>query len=248
MPAPLPRYRYPVCPTLRIARDVLLGRRRRFADDARAFMRALTPPLRVIGDAPPVGADGALILVNHYHTPVFRAWWIALALSAAVDIDLHWVMTEAWTYPDRIRGGLLTPLSRWVFRRLARTYGFTPMPPMPPRPWEASARAVAVRSVLRRAHGSPRPVIALAPEGGDAASGGLSAPPAGVGRFIGLLAAAGLPMWAAAVYEEAGCLCLRFGGRLTVPSEGIRDDRRIAEHAMRAIAVLLPAQLRGDYA
>ncbi|OGO11530.1 MAG: hypothetical protein A2Y93_09445 [Chloroflexi bacterium RBG_13_68_17] len=243
----LPRYRYPLMPTLRIARDVLLGRRRRFGGDAKAFIRAMTPPLRVMGDIPRIGAEGAVILINHYYAPGFRAWWIALALSAVVETDLHWVMTEAWTYPDRAREQMLTPLSRRLFRRLAQVYGFTSMPPMPPRPWEVAARAAAVRSVLHLARRSPRPAIALAPEGGDAPTGSLMTPPPGAGRFIGLLAAAGLPLSAAGIYEQAGELCLHFGPPVDLTSTDAHDDQRIAGRAMRAIAGCLPEGLRGAY-
>ncbi len=248
MSARLPRYGYPLAPTVSIARDVLLGRRRRFADDAKAYVRAITPPLQVLGDVPAVGAQGAVFLTNHYSAPGFRAWWFVFALSASLETDLHWVVTEAWTYPDWIRAMGLTPLSRRLFRRVAKVYGFTSMPPMPPRPWEAAARAAAVRSVVRLARTEPRPAIALAPEGGDSPSGALRRPPPGVGRFLNLLAAAGLPIFAAAVYEDDGRLRLRFGGRVQLPKADARADRLIADQAMRAIAACLPERLWGEYA
>jgi hypothetical protein len=59
------------------------------------------------------------VLVNQYSRPGFQAWWIALAVSALLDIDLHWVITSGWVYEDPLRSMTITPLSRFMLRRIA---------------------------------------------------------------------------------------------------------------------------------
>jgi hypothetical protein len=98
-----------------------------------------------------------------------------------VPQDVHWVMTAGWTFPGQRRGRLLKPLTYWLFRRVAKVYGFTTMPPMPPNPKESLARARAVRQVLEYAERANRPIIGLSPEGRDFPTGQLGTPPPGVG-------------------------------------------------------------------
>lgn len=211
----------------------------------------MNPALRIEGEKPSIPDRGAVIVANHYFSPTFRAWWIALALTAALEEEVHWVMAGAWTYPDALRAHLITPLTRTLFKRLAWIYGFTWMPPMPPAAHEAAARARAVREVLRHVAGESRPVIGLVPEGGDTAAGDLALPPPGVGRFLLLLAAQGLPLFPAGVFESHGGLCLRFGPPLTLPFDEACPpevkDRRAADAVMRSIADCLPEELRGAY-
>jgi hypothetical protein len=250
MPA-LPRYPRLTPTTLRLAASLVTGRPRSFRRDAREFVGRLRPVLRIEGASASIPDRGGVIVANHYFSPTFRAWWIALALTAAVDEEIHWVMAAAWTYPDPLRSRLITPLTRTLFERLAKTYGFTSMPPMPPAAREAAARARAVREVLRHVARESRPIIGLVPEGGDTATGDLAVPPPGVGRFLALLASRGLPLLPAGVFESDGGLCLRFGLPFTLPVSGdlspeIRD-RQAADAVMRAIADCLPESLRGIY-
>jgi len=250
MPAS-PRYPSLTPTTAQLALTLVAGRRRSFRKDAQEFVGRLSPPLRAEGHKPPLPLGGRVILANHYRSPGFRAWWIALALTAVLDEDIHWVMTAAWTYPDPLRSRLLTPLTRQFFRRLARTYGFSLMPPMPPAPHEAAARASAVREVLRYVAGHPQPVIGLVPEGGDSPGGDLGPPPPGVGRFISLLASRGLELLPAGVFEADGALCVHIGAPIagSVVAEGAPEarDRQSAGRVMRAIASCLPERLRGSY-
>ncbi len=178
---------------------------------------------------------------NHYTRPGLRAWWLALAVSAAVPAEIHWLITSAWTYPDRLRSTTITPVSRWVLARLARIYGFTNMPPMPPDPQDVLKRAEAVRRVLKAARQSERPLIGLAPEGGDFATPGrLTDPPPGAGRFILHLCALGLEIAPVGIFEEADCLCLRFGPRYRpdalpgLPASA--RDRTASQQVMQRIA------------
>ena len=254
--APQPRYPLPWRTVARIAWDAIqvggAPRRRSFGADARAFVSGLCPPLRIVGGEHVPQRGPALLTVNHYARPGFQAYWLALAISAMVPVDVYWSMTAAWTYPDWLRRNTVTPLTRRLFRRLAALYGFTTMPPMPPDPRDTVARAAAVRRVLAYAQQAPQPVIGLAPEGADAPGGALTRPPAGVGRFMLHLAQRDLPVVPVGVYEARGAFCLRFGSpyRLTVPRvlSAAERDTRASRIAMQHIAALLPTHLRGAYA
>jgi 1-acyl-sn-glycerol-3-phosphate acyltransferase len=220
-----------------------------FRADAQTCVTRLRPALRVYGKEHIPGQGPCLLTINHYTRPGFRAWWIALALSASVPGDVHWVMTAAWTYPDLLRASTLTPVTRWLFRRLAMIYGFTAMPPMPPDPRDTAARAVAVRQVLAYVHKTPRPIVGLAPEGGDSPDGTLQLPPTGVGRFVLHLAQQGLALVPIGSFEQGGALCLRFGEpyRLAVSPHlsTTGRDREASEIVMSRIAQQLPSHLHG---
>src|SRR3989304_9534879 len=107
-----PRYPSLTPTTAQLALTLIAGRRRSFRKDAQEFVGRLSPPLRAEGHKPPLPLGGRVVLANHYRSPGFRAWWIALALTAVLDEDIHWVMTAAWTYPDPLRFRLLTPPPR----------------------------------------------------------------------------------------------------------------------------------------
>jgi hypothetical protein len=110
------------------------------------------------------------------------------------------------------------------------------------------SRAAAVRRVLKYARQAERPLIGLAPEGGDfAVPGRLAEPPSGVGRFILHLSALGLEISPVGIFEDGECLCLRFGPRYhleTFPqlSASVRD-RSASQQVMQHIAGLLPERL-----
>jgi hypothetical protein len=246
-----PRYSYPALTILALIRDGLLKRPRTFRDDARACVRHLRPPLRVTGGQN-IPCDGGLAVTpNHYYRPGFQQQWTTLAISATISRDVHWIMTGELTYPGSWIAPLGRPVSRFVLRRAAYTYGFTAMPPMPPRPRDVEKRAAAVRDALRFATHTKDAVIGLAPEGGDQPGGRLTMPPAGSGRFCMLLAAAGLRFLPVGVYEADGALTLNFGEpyELTVVRTGTADerDRLAAREVMGRIAPLIPAELRGEF-
>ncbi len=226
----------------------LTGRSRSFACDARRAVRELSPDLKVLGQQHIPARGPCLVMCNHYSRPGFEAWWIGLAISAAVaarrapgtDAEIHWVMTAAWTFPEsRWRHTVLTPMTRWAFRRVAGVYGFVAMPPMPPDPSELEARAVAVRHTLRLARHAARGggMIGLAPEGMDVAEG-LGQPPAGAGRFVALLVQAGLPVLPVGVAELGGRLRASFGPLFEplIPVDDEGRDREVIRQVMAAIA------------
>jgi 1-acyl-sn-glycerol-3-phosphate acyltransferase len=196
-----PQYHYSKNTLFCISRDLILGRRRFFFRDATELVKGIRR-FEPIGH-PPADSNPPLFLVNHYSRPRFRAWWVAIALVAAAGRKVHWPMTSAWTYPDPLRSRLITPLTEWVLARVARMYGFTLMPPMPPRAENALSRAEAVRRVLRLAR-SIRPAIAMAPEGMDSPDGRLMRPPPGAGRFIAHLAEVGYTLIPVGAYWFLG--------------------------------------------
>ena len=249
------RYPFPwtvVGPMLYAALRVHAAKSRRsFRRDARRCVDQLFPALRVYGREHIPRAGAHLLTINHYAHPGFRAWWLALSVSAVVPTDVHWITTAAWTYPDRFRARTITPLSRWLFGRVAQVYGFTSMPPMPPNPDDVVARAAAVRQVLTFARHTRQAVIGLAPEGSDAHDGKLQWPPNGSGRLMLHLSRIGLDVVPVGGFEADGAFCLRFGpGYKLNVSAGLANDERDREASrivMQHIAAQLPARLRGEF-
>ncbi len=247
-----PRYSYPIQTMAALVRDGLLRRHRQFADDARACMARLSPPVQMLG-VENIPAGGCFVITpNHYYRRGFASQWSPLAISAHIPA-VHWVMTAELTFPGRWIAPLGMPVTRFALRRVAAVYGFTAMPPMPPRPRDVAARAAAVRRVLRYAAAAgSQPIIGLAPEGGDQPGGHLSMPPAGAGRFCLLLGGAGLRFLPVGVYEQDGRFLLSFGEPYVLQVQGQypadERDRRAAFSVMSHIAPLLPAALRGEFA
>jgi len=156
------------------------------------------------------------------------------------------MMTAGWNH-----AGLLNPITRYLFPRLARVYGFTATPPMPPSPIETEARARAVRAVLKIAK-NPQAIIAIAPEGQDHLGGVLGSPSPGVGRFLCQLAKHRERITPVGVYEDGTVLCFNYGPtfKLDIPASMTPDarDRLASRLVMEAIARQLPGAFRGDYA
>ncbi|MGD2162110.1 MAG: hypothetical protein PVG02_08490 [Anaerolineales bacterium] len=245
-----PHYRLGIGPLITMLLSFLTWKKRSFRSDALGLMHGVEPSPTVVGDIPEPPAGGIVILTNHYHRPGFQAWWIALAISSVIQIDLHWVVTSAWVYTDHLRAMTITPVSRWLLRRIAYSYDFTAMPAMPPREEDTQRRAAAVRSLLRYVKQTAQPMLGFAPEGFDSVTGQLQKPPEGVGRLLAHFANAGLKWSPVGVYEEGGNLILNFGA-LTEPhipqNNPNRLDREVADQAMMALAACLPARLRGPY-
>lgn len=245
----MPEYSYPPGLFARVARDVVLLRRRNFHDDAEACLAQLSPPLRVFGKENIPEQGPCVLTVNHYHRPGFGAQWLALAIAALVPVHVHWIMTDEFTTWTQPFGRFA---SRLLLKRLARIYGFTTMPPMPPRPRDVQRRAAAVRAVLEYVRHASDPVVGLAPEGYDPPAGTLTRPAAGVGRFGLLLAKEGLTFIPVAAYEAEGVFRLHFGERyeLSVEDDLSPDDkdRAARQVIMEKIARLLPLRLRGEFA
>lgn len=237
---------------LGLAGSIVTLRQRSFRQDALIWERFRRSPTKIYGseNIPTIGPG--LITINHYFRPGFRAWWMTLAISASIPHEIHWVMTDAWTYPGKFLGLLRTRLSRLLFRRIARVYDFTSMPPMPPNPSETAERAQSVRRVLSKVKLDPSILIGLAPEGGDSSSGDLQIPPSGVGRFVLHLCQSGLTIYPVGIFEEGEQICLNFGSpykpAISPDLSPDERDRAGSELVMSHIALLLPTLLRGAFA
>ena len=245
-----PRYRFPTEMLLRLALSWLLLRPRRFRADALACISALSPAPRVDGHEYIPVSGGYVLAFNHYYRPAFGTWWLVMALAAALPGDAHLVMTGELTrwFPPFGRA-----FSRFALPRLARVYGFTSMPHMPPHPQEVVARARSVRQILGYVEKAENPILMFAPEGRDnIPSGALMWPPSGAGRFLALMAGKGLSILPAAGWEQDRELRIRFGPAylLEIPKKCSNDekDRLASQRVMRSIAELLPENLRGDFA
>jgi len=245
------RYPFPWKTGFQLLLDAILLRPRNFHQDALGTRGLLSKPPLIIDqeNVPTVGP--CLVVMNHYNQADFGPWWIALGIAIAVPIDIHWLMTAAWTFPNDPHLRPFTPLTYWLFSRVAQVYGFTNMPPMPPDHRQMESRAKAVRQALRYARTADSPVIALAPEGRDHPGGILGTPPPGVGRFIAQLMKYCKVIVPVGVYEDDDRLCLSFGRGLPLEflDEGPRDalDTRISQGVMDVIALQLPERLHGAY-
>lgn len=247
--------RYPLLWGTLLRLSVAVARRRTLSFQAEALsavqgIRAgdgAAQPFQVSGPEFIPQSGPCLLVANHYTRAGFRSWWLALSLSAALPMEVHWVVSAGWNFAGR----QVARLTRILFPRMAGVYGFTAMPPMPPDPREVAARASAVRQVLQYVRSAPQPVVGLMPEGQDEILGTLQMPPPGVGRFMLQLARQGLVLVPAAIYEAEGALCVCFGPHfyLEVSSElpAAERDLQASRQVMRAIACLLPEELRGEF-
>ena len=246
-----PRFSYPARLAPGLIANLFFGGKRSFRRDGLACIGRLKPSLRLLGGENIPQGGACLITFNHYYRPGFSAWWMALGIASLVPVEMHWVMTGELTFPGEWYSPVGMAGSRWLLKRFAGIYGFTTMPPMPPRPMDVERRARSVRRVLEFAKTHPQAILGLAPEGGDQPGGMVTMPPPGVGRFILLLAERGFPILPVGCFEEAGEFCLRFGEsyRLQVPHGPGPDekDRHAAQTVMSAIAAQLPARLRGEF-
>jgi hypothetical protein len=246
--AEMPSYRLSRWAMAGFVASALTLRPRSFACDAQMAMAGLHPPAEILGGEHIPSCGPCLVVCNHYSRPGFPTWWLALATTAAVaarrareaDPQVYWVMTAAWTFPESPwRRRFLTPLTRFAFDRVARTYGFVTMPPMPPDPRELEARAVAVLRAVRLARrlAAEGGLLALAPEGQDAA-GRLGQPPKGAGEFINLLVREGLPVLPVGITEAEGKLCVSFGPVFVpeVPAHRAERDQAVIRQVMDSVA------------
>jgi 1-acyl-sn-glycerol-3-phosphate acyltransferase len=243
-----PRYPLPSRLLLSLLGSVLTMRSRSFTRDAGAIMAGVRPPPQVLG-AEHIPLRGPLLVAcNHFHRPGVGGWWGPLAITVAIgcrraasaDAQVHWITTEAWTYPPRSwQDRIVTPVTRWAFRRAARTYGFVAMPPMPPNPREVEARALAVLQAvhLARQLAAEGGIMGLAPEGRDIDEG-LGEPPENAGRFMALLATAGLAILPVGVAEADGRMRLSFGPPFVpdIPATRTQRDQQVSRQVMAAIA------------
>ncbi len=247
-----PAYRIPLTGLAAFAVSLLLGRRRSFARDAATVMEFNRRLPRRIEGLTNVPERGSFVLVmNHFSRRGLRPYHCAMVVTAAIaarrphDPEVRWAFTSE--YVDVRLGPVIVPrwFLRWLFRRIARTYGFTIIARRRERVME---RAAALREL---AHALMRGPIALTPEGLES-RGRLIVPQPGTGLFLASLGRRGAPLLPVGVWEEDdGTLRVRFGEpwTLSLPPglEREEEDRRAITEVMLAIARLLPPDWRGAY-
>lgn len=246
------RYSLPRSLLAALVRDILLFRKRNFHKDAETCIATLNPPLNVLGKENIPDHGPCVITINHYHRDGFSAEWLALAVAALVPVSMHWVMTGEFMYEGKWYQKFASPGSRLLLKGIARVYGFTTMPPMPPRERDVAERAASVRAVLEYVRHKQDAIIGLAPEGYDPPAGILTRPAPGLGRFGLLLSKAGLRLVPVGAYEADGIFHVHFGESYELhvetnlmPNE---KDARASRIIMEHIAWLLPQSLRGEFA
>jgi hypothetical protein len=257
---PMPRYAYPLGLSLSIAVSVVLGRKRAFGADAEQLIHGIVPEPCVENAHWIPREDPFIVVTNHYCRPGYGVWWGIALITAAIaqcrppSNEIVWLMTNRWTYPDPLRSRLITPLTRLVFTRVARTYGFVPTPPMPPqsRYTEEGARSVRhILSLLGSSANAGKPMIGLAPEGRDGPDGSLIEPPSGTGRFLLHMARHGLEALPVGVAEINGVLTARFGPPFALGSRPElnkkEQDHQASAQVMVAIGTQLPRALWGAF-
>lgn len=246
-----PKYSYPLRSFRALVRDILLLRRRDFHQDAQACIANLDPPLKILGSDNIPRQGPCVLTVNHYHREGFGAEWLAFSVSALVPRPIHWIMTSEFMYQGKWYEGIGAKGSRILLKRIAQVYGFTTMPPMPPRPADVEERARSVRAVLEYVKHADDPILGLAPEGYDTPEGILTRPAPGLGRFALLLSRAGLKFVPVGVHEADRTLHVHFGKSyaLNVPPHltSVEKDAHISKIIMENIARLLPVHLRGEF-
>ena len=178
-----PHYSFPPRTVTGLALDLVLSRRRSFRADARACIGRLKSSLHRFNEEHIPQAGPCVVTFNHYHRAGFNAIWMAAAIAAMIPVEMHFVMTGELTYPGKWYAPLGKPFSKFVLQRAARIYGFTTMPPMPPRKKDVEARAESVRRVLEAARREKNIILGLAPEGGDNPTGQITMPASGAGAI-----------------------------------------------------------------
>lgn len=212
---------------------ILTNRRRSFRADAARLVGEGGFRIMVSGAENIPCRGPGVITVNHYWSPTFWAPWLAVILSALVPKDVYWTMTDAFTYPGKLFGGLRRGLSHILLIRVAKAYGFNTMPPMPPAPAEAALRTQSVRRLLDYARKHPACLIGLAPEGYDRPGGALDLPPEGVGRLCLALARNGYRFHPVGIYEEGGIVVVNFGASYQIAEQDQDMDRKEVDLAVR---------------
>lgn len=235
----------------RIAAASLAHRTRSFRRDSIMVSTLLNPPLEIRGQEKIPMHGPYLVTTNHFSYPGFNAWWLTLAVSSVLPVEVHWIMTGAMIYPGKFYETPMRILTTWAFRRVAQVYSFTNMPPVPPYSYDVEGRARAVRRILQYAASAPEPVIGLAPEGTDHPGGSLGVPPPGSGRLVAHLAAHCRVILPVGIFVNDDHLCVQFGEcySLQTPDGLSRKqlDLYVSQIVMRTIAHQLPVSLSGEF-
>ncbi len=253
------RYSYSFLRLVLPALRVLCGLTSSISRDAALLVGGIQPPPHILGQENiPANAPFALVL-NHYDRPGLGAWWGAAVVVHAVACrraseprGMHIAITREWWYAGGFGRAVKQPLTRWLFGRLARAYGFVLLPPVVQGESFRGEGALSVRRVLALTRcASPR-IVAIAPEGRTGEHGNLCEPPKGAGLFLLALTRNTIPCLPTGVYEDQeGILTISFGKPFLLCADRFmpreQQDRQAAAQVMVNIGKLLPETMWGTY-
>jgi 1-acyl-sn-glycerol-3-phosphate acyltransferase len=166
--------------------------------------------------------------------------------------EVRWAMAGEWR--ARPLGPLPwpAPFLRWLFRRIAATYGHIVVPAAD---FMSAGRAQAARAMLRVLRPpagwvAPAP-LGLLPEGRNSPDRSLQRPDRSIGRLLLHLCQGDIPVLPAAIREADGALTVTFGPPVSLePFRAAGDEAADAalDEVMLAVARLLPPSMHGAYA
>jgi hypothetical protein len=229
---------------------ILTKSRRNLHKDALMLIKRQKPGIELV-NANYIPNPPFLITVNHFSKPGFSALWLVMAINSAVKFPTRWMMTNAWTFPGRKFHNLYEKISTWIFKRIAQVYQFILTPALPAKFENSIQAAMAIREIIRYARSNPTIVIGLAPEGQDFPGGVLGMPTPGTGLLINEIIKIHPQILPVGFYYKDGHYVTVFGEPYqAIPLAG--DDRKAIDkimilQVMKAIAVLLPIELQGEF-
>jgi hypothetical protein len=247
----LPAYQLSPQFIFRVLSAILLRQQHSFHDDAQLALSSTHPLIQVLGDQNIPRSAPCLVLMNHYSRPGYMPIWSAFAIASLLPMPSRWLMTSAWTSPNKLWDPFKRRLTSLFFNAISRVYGFIPMPPMPPDPREVAQRTHAVHRLVSLARQQLPIAIGIAPEGRDFPGAKLGWPPPGMGRLLEQLYRSIPLMIPVGVYEEGNRQIIHFGPPITLKvreyASNEEKDFHLSSQVMAAIAALLPQHLRGEF-
>lgn len=251
-------YRLPLAYLLVMVVSVLTGRRRSFSADGRWLLGRLRIPPRIAGDEHVPARGPFVVVANHYQRRGLWVSWGGYLISMAVaprrleSPEVCWAMAGEWR--NRLVGPVPwpAPFLRWLFERVAATYGHVVVPAAD---FMSTGRAQAARAMLRALRppqGGTEPVpLGLFPEGHNSPDLSLQRPNRSIGRLLLHLCRRDVPVLPAAIREVEGALTVTFGPPVSLEpfqtADGEATDAAL-DNVMLAIARLLPPSMHGAYA
>jgi hypothetical protein len=213
-----PAYPSIVTTVLKVLGAGIFRSKRSLRADTLPLISRVTPGPKTLGiDNIPV-SGGFLIVVNHYSRPGFNTAWNALSISAEIEKEITFIMSEEWAFEGNPLGFFLRPVMRGILSSITSVYSFLSMPSMMEGFSTPASRAAAVRRVIKFVQSHPDAVIGLSPEGQDSPAEGVGLAPDGGGKFMLRLNRMGFPLLPVVIAERSGRLVLHFGRPFDFPA------------------------------